>query len=217
VGAANSPQLAAIGMRPSPERKKPQTGEVRRRRAEPPPNVRGPGWEGRGKRRLMAGNGRSIGLGVEHDDNVAENSALPATLLGDQARHESQLLRQRHQESLQIGQSRLDLYEEQGALARMPSEDVDRAAFAVEVEREFRVRLPAKPSQFGDDRLDYPGVVAIDQPIALPPRRRSSRTASIWSAAHTLRNRSTETRSICPRSSNDTIFWSTPAVRPTST
>jgi hypothetical protein len=49
----------------------------------------------------------------------------------------------------------------------MPGKDVDRSSLAVDVEGEFRRRLPAEASEFREDRVDDPGVISIDQAVPL--------------------------------------------------
>ena len=98
---------------------------------------------------------------------------LPTAFFGNNPGDDAALLRERPQHRLQVREGRLDLDDQKNSLPRMPREDVDRSAIAVEVEGELRDHIPVQLAQHTDDMVDDRRVGTVHKPIrfASAPRR----------------------------------------------
>jgi hypothetical protein len=90
---------------------------------------------------------------------------LPRELLPCDAGAKSRLLIMLPKCLLDARELSLDLDDEQGAGVGMPSEDVDRAALAIDCIGHFQPELPARLRQQVDDRADQARVTFVEQSI----------------------------------------------------
>lgn len=106
------------------------------------------------------------------DDQPSDAHRLPPAFASEQIRDDPELAPEGRQQDLQIGESRLNLDDQERPRQRVPPDDIDRSTLPVAIECVLEQHLPAQRPQFRHDHLDDRRVLPIDQPIsvaAVPP------------------------------------------------
>lgn len=122
----------------------------------------------------MPGDEISIRAEFRHHDQASDPERAPAALGAKQLTGEAPLTIHAGHQRLHVIDPGLHLDDEQRPTARMPRDDVNRAALAVVAEGVLEDHLPAVTSQDGDDIVHEPGMISVAKPIRLSsvPERR---------------------------------------------